>query len=236
MNDPRWLEVIRLILALLPTADQCFEQLKQVIDHSIWTDPVLSPLVGMLTPKALSIQSPYPAAAVRSFYFGLIFVRDLNLVSLIIPGMVSNLYPEMALDLYLVRLYEQSTAFTTNPQADTLINLALTFDLENRFSLSPSLKSGLRTLRLDLVNALQEPESIAPWWQTTGSTWQQTLTQLLQAERQLPIGGTLTSEQRQKLQQYYTNNLFLLQSLNGDCRVSPPAKDQLIAEILLTPA
>jgi len=232
VNDPRWLEVIRLMLALLPTADQFLGQLKQAIDHTVWTNPVLSPLLTVLTQKADAIQSPYPPAAVRSFYFGLLFVRDLNLVSLIVQGMVANLYPEMDLDLYLVRLYEQVTTFTTDRQADALINLALAFDLENRFTLAPPLKSGLRDLRLNLVDALQGTGAVTDWWQSNGDAWQQTLTDLLREQRQLPLGVNLTPELQQQLQQYYTNNIFLLQCLNGDCRVTPTAKDQLVSEIL----
>jgi hypothetical protein len=220
------------MLALFPVADQFLQYLKQLIDQIVWTDPALSPLLSLVAEKANSVPSPYPTAAVRSYYFGLIFVRDLNLVSLITQGMVSNLYPEMALDLYLVRLYEQITALTSAPSTDTLINLALAFDLENRFALNASLRSGLKTLRGELVEALLTPETLSDWWQRQGTAWQDSLTNLLQTERHLPLAMGLNTAQRHTLQQYYVNNLFLLECLNGDCRVSPLVKEQLTSEIL----
>lgn len=232
IHDPRWQEVIRLTLALLPNADGLFKQLKQQIDQPVWGDLALAPSLSMACQQAAAQTSPYPAAAVRAFYFGLVFVRDLNLVSVIAPGMVDNLSPAMALDLYLVRLHEQIATFAADPQADTLINLALAFDLENRFSLSPALQSGLTALRQNLVTALQGSDPIPHWWQTHGGPWQATLTHLLATERQLPLGITLNPTQRQALQQYYAHNLFLLQCLNGDCRVTPTVKDQLISDIL----
>lgn len=141
--EPRWREVILLTANMLPNADLLLEAMKNRVDFLLAEEPFLQQLLDRLDKKVKSLRVPYRDCAVRAFYFGLCYFRDLNLASALDPQLSQNLSLELALDMALTRALTISLSLIETPELEPILNLSFALDLERSFQLESNLARSL---------------------------------------------------------------------------------------------
>ncbi len=235
ITDSRWREVILLTVSMLPKGDFLLQKMKEKVDVLGKSDPTLKQFLTIIEQKVSSMELPYRKAAVRAFYFTLFQNRDLNLaVSLDVKlASMKDSSKDLSLDSTLARTLTDSLQLVHNPEIKKFFNLCFSLDLEGKFKLEPSFQKALQTLKAELPSPGESKEFLKDWWQNHGHNWLVQFRHILIEHRQIGHDWQLNSQQQQLWQQYYNANLFLVESLNSDCQVSPEVREKIEATLLL---
>jgi predicted NACHT family NTPase len=81
VTENQWREVIFLTVGMLPSADFLLDRLKVEINALFKAEPYLQEFLRSIERKVSSTNLSYLPTAVRAFYFGLLYNRDLNLAT-----------------------------------------------------------------------------------------------------------------------------------------------------------
>jgi predicted NACHT family NTPase len=187
-------------------------------------------LLKSLDTKAKTLQTPYPEVAVRAFYLGLDYLRDLNLASALDRELSGNLAAELALDVALMRILTLSLSITAHPDWEKILDLGFALDIERRFPMSEALGRSLQNLKQQLPNPTEGIENLLSWWQTKGQEWCEQFRGFLVEYRYIGHDWQFTNQQKALLDQYYSANLFLVECLG---QVSPTKRKAIASNLLM---
>ncbi len=246
IGEKRWREVFLLVVEGLDNADYLLRLMKQRIDLMMSGDPKLRHFLEWAQKKSASVDMRYKSAAVRGLYLYLshtrIFDRALDV------ALDENLNAEiehtlLVLDLYLARaLVSAITAdevLATDFAEDFVFELASAIARLLTLSLDWSEDAGFTGFKCQLQAIhyrLPDPKDRAQlkqWWEQNGAEWTEDLRQIMIKYRNIGHDWQFTSEQKQKLQEYYDANLLLAQCLNSECYVSREVREEIEATMLL---
>jgi predicted NACHT family NTPase len=230
MTVPQWREVILLTVEMLPNGDFLLRQMQTQVDNLLAGDSQLQLLLKSLDTKAKTLQTPYPEVAVRAFYLGLDYLRDLNLASALDRELSGNLAAELALDVALMRILTLSLSITARPDWEKILDLGFALDIERRFPMSDVLGRSLQNLKQQLPNPTEGIENLLSWWQTKGQEWCEQFRAFLVEDRHIGHDWQFSHRQKALLDQYYSANLFLVECLG---QVSPTKRKAIASNLLM---
>jgi predicted NACHT family NTPase len=230
MTFPQWREVILLTVEMLPNGDFLLRQMQAQVDNILAGDAQLQLLLKSLDKKAKTLQTPYPEVAVRAFYLGLDYLRDLNLASALDRELSGNLAAELALDVALMRILTLSLSIIACPDWEKILDLGFALDIERRFPMTEALGRSLQNLKQQLPNPTEGIENLLNWWQTNGQEWCEQFRGFLVEYRYIGQNWQLTNQQKALLDQYYSANLFLVECLG---QVSPIKRNAIASNLLM---
>ena len=180
--------------------------------------------------KVKTLQTPYAEVAVRAFYLGLDYLRDLNLASALDRELSGNLAAELALDVALMRILTLSLSIIARPDWEKILDLGFALDIERRFPMTEGLGRSLQNLKQQLPNPTEGIENLLDWWQTKGQEWGEQFRGFLIEYRYIGQDWRLTNQQKALLNQYYSANLFLVECLG---QVSPIKRREIASNLLM---
>lgn len=160
---PQWREVILLTVEMLPNRDFLLRQMHTQVDNILAGDAKLQLLLKSLDTKAKTLQTPYPEVAVRAFYLGLDYLRDLNLASALDRELSGNLTAELALDVALMRILTLSLSITARPDWEKILDLGFALDIERRFPMTKAVGRSLQNLKQQLPNPREGIKNLLNW-------------------------------------------------------------------------
>jgi hypothetical protein len=225
--DAQWREVLLLTSSMLPDTTGLIQQMQAHIQGLAQTESLQKFLIG-LDRKVSSLELDCKPAAVRAFYFGLLFDRDLNLAIALDPTLANDLPNELALDLAFVRAFNLSWPLVAEPSLKEILNFSFALDLEQRFTFDPPLRQSWQALKQQLPDPAIGEAQLQTWWQTDGPQWIESLQSWLAEHRHL----NWQPMQKKQLQQYYRANQLLVDCLSGDGRLPDDLKSQILATVL----
>jgi predicted NACHT family NTPase len=225
--DAQWREVLLLTSSMLPDTTGLVQQMQAHIQELAQTESLQTFLIG-LDRKVSSLELDCQPAAVRAFYFGLLFDRDLNLAIALDPTFAYDLPNELALDLAFVRAFNLSLPLVTEPNLKEILNFSFALDLEQRFSFDPPLRQSWQALKHQLPDPAIGEAQLQIWWQTDGPQWIENLQSWLTEHRHL----NWQPMHKKPLQQYYRANQLLVDCLSGDGRLPHDLKSQMLDTVL----
>jgi predicted NACHT family NTPase len=82
-------------------------------------------------------------------------------------------------------------------------------------------------------NSKADRKTKEQWWQTNRQAWTEEMRSLMIEHRNIGHDWQFTEEQTERLQQYYDANQLLVDSLNSECYVSRPVREEIEATLLL---
>jgi predicted NACHT family NTPase len=222
--------VILLTVEMLPNGDFFLRQMQTQVDNILAGDAQLQLLLKSLDIKAKTLQTPYPEVAVRAFYLGLDYLRDLNLASALDRELSGNLAAELALDVALMRILTLSLSIIACPDWEKILDLGFALDIERRFPMTEALGRSLQNLKQQLPNPTEGIENLLNWWQTNGQEWCEQFRGFLVEHRYIGHDWQFTNQQKALLDQYYSANLFLVECLG---QVSPIKRNAIASNLLM---
>jgi predicted NACHT family NTPase len=230
MTFPQWREVILLTVEMLPNGDFLLRKMQAQVDNLLAGDSQLQRLLKSLDTKVKKLQTPYPEVAVRAFYLGLGYLRDLNLASALDSQLSGNLAAELALDVALMRILTLSLSIIACPDWEKILDLGFALDIERRFPMTETLGRSLQNLKQQLPNPTEGIENLLNWWQTHGQEWCGQFRSFLIEYRYIGQDWQLINQQKALLDQYYSANLFLVECLG---QVSPIKRKAIASNLLM---
>ncbi len=230
--DAQWREVLLLTSSMLPDAMDLMQPIQTHVQGLAQTDSMQKFLIN-LDRKVSSLELDCKPAAVRAFYFSLLFDRDLNLTIALDSTLANTLPNALALDLAFTRAFNLGLPLVIDPSLKEILNFSFALDLEQRFTFeAPLLKSWL-ALKQQLPDPSIGETQLKNWWQSDGPQWMEHFRDWLAEHRHLHW----QAQQIEQLQSYYQANQLLVDCLSGDCRINPDLKSQMLATVLQpTPA
>ncbi len=232
--NPRWREVILLTTSMLPKPYPFLQKILEKINSLVRNEASLKEFFTDLNKKASSIQSPYSIAAIRSFYFSLIYNWDFNLGISLEPKLAGKLEGELALDMALIRAFSISAELANNPDIVKIFNLFFALDLDHRFPIKTEVLTAFQTLKKKLPNPEQGEENLLKWWKENGKRWQDSFKEFLIKYRYLSKNWYFSPYQRHLLQEYYGVNQFFVTLLHSTSQMTVPQRKSIEA-LLLNP-
>ncbi|MBI4782184.1 MAG: hypothetical protein HY785_12805 [Oscillatoriophycideae cyanobacterium NC_groundwater_1537_Pr4_S-0.65um_50_18] len=253
--DPVWRNVLLLAANLLDTKG-LLSTLKQQIDGALKGQ--LRPSLNWATPESVALQpSSYPSnpllyhpTAVRAFYFSLIQDQDVSLAVRLDHRLLTELEPNLLLDLELTRILAVGQSLTTTATASQILKLYRSLEVDQQFQLTPTLAQSLRALQSQFPIGQSDTTLVHWWqaqgqnwlrglgktlleeWQEQGQNWQLKLRHCLKQYRNLAEDWQFSQQHRSRLQHYYRVHTFLLDCLQGDRQVTDTYRHQLEATLL----
>ncbi|PZD73411.1 hypothetical protein C1752_02102 [Acaryochloris thomasi RCC1774] len=225
--DAQWREVLLLTSSMLPDATDLVQQIQAQIQGLAHTESLQKFLAG-LDRKVSGLELDCKPAAVRAFYFSLLFDRDLNLAIALDPTLANDLPDALALDLAFVRAFNLSLPLVKGSSLKEILNFSFALDLEQRFTFETPLRQSWQALKEKLPDPAMGEINLQNWWQTDGLQWVESFQAWLTEHRHLnwPPKG------QGQLQQYYQANQRLVDCLSGECRLPSELKSQLQSTVL----
>ncbi|MEB3360108.1 MAG: NACHT domain-containing protein [Synechococcales bacterium] len=213
LSDPHWREVILLTVEMVPQPQALLEGLFQqgqacVIDH-----PDLVPILSWANYQAQQVGVDRSPAALRGFYLGLWFHQGLDLAIALDARLGIDLPPPLALDQALSYLLNQAQRFLAAPELQVGFELVFALDLHHRFTLAHSLAEVIQNLQTELVEALEDEQTLACWCQERGKQWGRSLTQAVAVYHNCPIPHPLIHP-APHLETYYQTQRLLATCLH----------------------
>ena len=257
LTKKRWREVFLLTASMMRNADRLLRFMKQSIDEMLAADKNLQQFLLWINQKSSSVEALYKPAAVRAFYFSLVFSfvhnshtsyqcpKDFENDSTLYFGFDPDLARALGfrfrldydsnftLDLTLAAYFAQSW--------NQDISSARTFDFvffnlrDSDFALIDDfkLKRKLQEIKGQLSDALVNLERYERWSRENGQAWTEQLRAVLIEHRNIGHDWQFSEEQQQLLQQYYDANGLLVDCLNSDCYVSRDVRQEIEDTLLL---
>lgn len=232
--NARWREVILLTTSMLPQPYPFLQKIIEKINSLVRNETSLKDFFTDFNKKAISIQSPYSIAAIRAFYFSLIYNWDFNLGISLEPKLAGKLEGELAMDMALIRAFSISSELTNNPDIVKIFNLFFALDLEHRFSIKTEALTAFQSLKKKLPNPEQGQDNLLTWWKENGKRWQDYFRDFLIKHRYLGKNWYFSPYQRHLLQEYYEANQFFVTLLHSTSQMTS-AQRKSIEALLLNP-
>ncbi|MEB3310222.1 MAG: NACHT domain-containing NTPase [Snowella sp.] len=233
--NPRWREVILLTTSMLPQPQSFLQKILERINRLAQNEVTLKDFFKDLTQKVNSVQSPYSIAAIRAFYFSLVYNWDFNLGISLEPKLAGKLEGELAIDMALIRAFSISSELVNNPNIVKIFNLFFALDLDHRFPIKTEALSAFQSLKKKLPNPEQGEENLLKWWKENGKRWQDSFREFLVKYRCLGKNWYFSPHQRHLLQEYYGANQFFVTLLHSTSQLTSPQRKG-IEVFLLNPS
>ncbi len=235
MMDDTWREVIRLTVSMLPKADILIAEMKQFLDHFSQQDLKLQDCLKLLDKKVDSLELSCQKSAARAFYFTLLNHRDFNLALSLEPEFAyqSQLSQEIQLDSILSRAFLDSLKLAENPNLKKFLNLCFSLELETKYKLDANFLDSFGQLKSQLPAPEKGKDYILDWWQTQGQEWVDRFRDLLLKHRQICFDWQLTEQEKDLWNRFYNGNVFLVECLQGEGKISSKLKEKIVANLLL---
>lgn len=99
--------------------------------------------------------------------------------------------------------------------------------------LGGGLNQALQALKNQLPTPKGDRETFKQWWKANGKAWAEQLRVLMIQHRDIGHDWQFSEAQKERLQQYYDANQFLLKCLNSDCYVTRGVREEIEATLLL---
>lgn len=227
--EPQWREVFLLTSSMLSTADEFIQQLQEQI-QDLGQDQRLQQFLMDLDRKVSSLELDRRPAAVRAFYFSLVFDRDLNLAIALDETLANDLPPDLALDLAFARALQLSLPLVANPTLKEILNLSFALELEQRFTFEPPLLQSWQALKQQLPDPAIGEAQLQNWWTTQGHQWIESFQAWLSEHRTLHWSWHPALQEQ--LHQYYLAHQLLVNCLQNGCRITPDLKSQVLTTLL----
>jgi predicted NACHT family NTPase len=230
IGEPRWKEVVVLVVEGLDNADYLLRLMKQQIDSIVCDDSKFQQFLEWVQTKSELVRVSYKPSSVRALYltinltFYITRVIKLNLACTL-DGVLDQsvtidhtIERDIALDLALVR----SIANARKGDHATVIERAE--DLELKWMLQEI---------YDRLPDRDDHDRFQQWWKENGDRWTEDLRKIMIKYRNIGHDWQFTDEQKVKLQEYYDANLLLANCLNSECYVSREVREEIEATMLL---
>jgi hypothetical protein len=198
--------------------------------------------------KADFVEIQYEKPSLRAYYcyiaLALTFklslnrarVRDRarNLTFTLVPTLAHTLTLDSALALALapalaLALTDEITSKQNHARTH---NLFLYLIRSLSYSKDSELKQHLQKLQ-DRLPDQNNYRQFDQWWRYNGKQWTEDLKQVMIKYRNIGHDWQFTTEQEQKLQQYYDANLLLAQCLKSECYLSREVREEIEETMLL---
>ncbi|MBE9127324.1 MULTISPECIES: NACHT domain-containing protein [unclassified Coleofasciculus] len=256
ISDKRWREVFLLTVGMLPNPDKLLLLMKQQVDGLVASDEKLQQFLMWVQEKSLSVNAPYKLAAVRAFYLGIAFARDLGITADLDQGGVRNLERALnlnidfiykdpgssdpALDINLGRILARANDLIYTRTSSLPNNRDFTFEplfhLIFTLALETELKEALKELANQPIPSTPEMLMIQEheqWWKNNGSTWIKKLRDLMIQYRNIGHDWQFSNKQKEVIKQYYDANKLLVDCLNSTGTVTPAVREEIEDTLLL---
>jgi predicted NACHT family NTPase len=221
------------------TTDRWLKEIQHSIDDSLSEDAKLQEFLTWVQKKAESVSTPYKPAAVRAFYLALSSDFAPSLSTAIAYDFNLNFAPALARDRALTRALVRAHSLSHDLNLNSVLDLTreLTLALTRDRDLDAKLVQTLEPLRSQLPTNFSEHslETFRTWWLMQGSTWTESLRQVMTEHRNIGQDWQFTADQQQTLQKYYDANQFLVELLKQRSTVSRSVR-QAIEDNLLLPS
>lgn len=247
INQKHWREVFLLTTEMLPNADCLLLLMKQQIDRLVAADEKLQQFLSWANQKTLSVEiGSNKPAAIRAFYIGVAFDRNLGLTldldfdgtrnisyALKIALYRTNTNFDIAVDLDLELIFTRAhdMAYGLNYTFPDYCKRDFSRPFDRIFSCEIEIK--LRQALNQLKNQLPNSE-LKQWWQENGQDWTEQLRTVMIKYRNIGHDWQLGERQKKLLIQYYDANKLLLDCMNSSCNLTPAVQEE-IEEMLLLP-
>jgi predicted NACHT family NTPase len=228
VNEPRWREVILLIVGMLENADWLLIKIKKWIDSKVANDENIQQYLQWVEQKSNLMKINHEFAAIRAYYFALDLAFDsTNLANILDRALYLD--HDLALDLNLSRTFR----LALDQSLANILNLDLTLD--HHFIIRSGDQELLKTLQhlQDSLPTHSPEKKQEAWWQSQGQEWINQLRAVMIEHRNIGHDWQFSSKQHQLLQQYYDANLLLVDCLNSDCYVSREVRVAIEDQLLL---
>jgi predicted NACHT family NTPase len=234
ITDHRWHDILRLAVAMMRSADDLLQLIKNQCDRLLADDPQLQNLLAWVKEKAEASQIGDRLQSVRAFYLTLgraiAQSHPLNLANVVARILVLDLDLCQNRNLNVDLAFDLARALEKKDGED----LGLDLDLD----LSLALEYAQEMQNTDLANALTELISSCPEDTDSDQQWQNWADRLRQqaiAHRQVGQYWNLDAQQIDNLRQYCEANRLLIECLETDCYIHQSVR-QAIEQSLLLPS
>lgn len=248
---------------MLDSADNLLKAMKADVDKILAGDTELQGYLVWVKEKSESVEDSYKLVAIRAFYFSLgcaldraikstpnrNLVLDLDLVRTLDlnldctldlvrdlgVGLDLDLARELDLDLDLVGSFLRPLDRAHSPirALDLDRALHLVHALDRTGKNDSKLKQSTGNLRSQLPDPKADNKTLEKWWASNGKAWIDELRQVMIERRNIVHDWQFSHSQEEKLQQYYEANQFLVECLNGGCKVTRSARKEIEDTLLL---
>ncbi len=222
ITDKRWREVILLSVGMAREADDLLLLMKRKIDSLLADDEKLQSFLAWVDEKSRVVNGSYKIVAVKAYYFDLArgfahsgafkFVLDLA----------------KEIDRTLDRMVDLD--FDLDHAVEGAIDLAL--DRAKEIG-DERLYQHLQSLKDRFLNPNQDRNAFPEWWNQNGKEWIAEYQQIVNEHHNIGHDWQFTDDQREKLEQYYQANRFLVECLKSNCYVRRETRQEIEDSLLL---
>ncbi|AFY71833.1 putative signal transduction protein with Nacht domain [Thalassoporum mexicanum PCC 7367] len=247
ITQPRWHDVILLVVSMLRCADDFLLLLKQQTDALIATDQKLQELLSWANQKATAIDVPSQPQAVRAFYIALArashqteaigIAHALARMLVLDLDLARNLSLKLELALDLAKAFDLNTDPGLDLELD--LNLALEYAAELEMdALATSLAQMMASLpQLETATSANHDSDHSDHCDHSSAiTWEPWIAQLRQLmieHCQIGYDWSLNDRQLELLRQYVEANRLIVDCLASDCYVTQSVRKQIEQGLLL---
>jgi hypothetical protein len=212
--EPRWHEVILLVLELLPCRIGFLQMLQKQIGSLMQQTDSRNQCLHWIERHVQTVSQKLedsPAIhALRAFYFGSITNLGLDLAYGLDPRLAWQLPTPLAQDLHYIRLLADIQAFADNPTIGEGIQISLAIHAID--AAADEVVQHLSVIAAALWQKIQQQE-LESWSQADLRRWANSCRSTVLQIIEMPEFGQWTLAERRQLEQYYWANIFLLECL-----------------------
>ena len=213
INEPRYHSLLFLILEMLPEPTFLIEAIELQIQQTITKSEKLKSYFESLANKAELIKNNeninINSGAIVPFYLGVLEIKDLNLAIAFDETIATDLSNEFALDIALIRSLTLAEKLSQQATLEELLELGFALDLEKKYQIDPQLNQEFQRLKNELFSQASNGDKLLDWWGENAPEWISQLRELIIEYRSIGQDWQLNPQEKQILQQYYDNSLFL---------------------------
>ena len=258
ITEKRWYEVLLLTTKMLQPADNLLRLMKQQVDELIAEDEKLQEFLSWVNGRARSEDTLYKPAAMRVFYFALIYAferysdpvcqhplflirylfhdHDRHFDHILTHNLVYSL--DLAHIYQLAHAYARDLDRIRNPDLNRFharnLDLAHNLHYACTRNLDSELRHKIQALQEQLLGICgNDSENIEQWGNPNQQNWTKQLRALMIQYCGIGHDWQFDDTQKKKLQQYYDANQLLMNCLNSDCYVSREVRQEIEDTLLL---
>jgi predicted NACHT family NTPase len=212
--EPRWYEVILLVLEMLPRRIGFLQMLQNQLGGLLRQTDRFNQCLHWIDHRAQTVCQKLEEApaihALRAFYFGSTTNLGLDLAYGLDPRLAWQLPTLLAQDLHCIRLLADIQTFADNPTTEQGIQISLAIQAIE--SETDAIGQNLSVILSVLWQKIQQQE-LESWSQQDLLRWVNSCRSAIMQIIEIPELGQWTSAERSQLEQYYWANVFLLECL-----------------------
>lgn len=241
--DKKWREVFLLTVEMSPqrSANQLLLKMKYMTDNLLEGDEKLQMYLWWIHKKSSSVKEPYKDSITRSYYFAM---SHPNISKISYPEKF-GITCEVTKNFAVIDTFNSSKwiVFDSSSSGDIAldVSLVLIHDLVFQPAVEFAIRSAKKIDDEKLYKALTNiketylcRDNWENWWEIYGQEWRKYSRSIMMDYRNIGHDWRFTTEQKEKLFQYYNANKLLLECLNSDCNVNRQVR-QKIEDTLLLP-